>query len=245
MIEENLELLGLTGNEIKIYLVLLKNKELNGSELRRKTKIANSQIYASLDNLIIKGLVTYKKYATGKTYSAVNPSVLKTLAEERQKKIESAIPFLKQLQLETKEETKTAIYEGFQGFKNALHRMVDECPANETVFILGFSNQAYKNEKLAALLRDVNKISIRKKHKFKMILDNRDNKFFQRRKQEGISELRFMGEGYVSPAAIDIFKDSVYIFLWNETPFAFVIENKNVAAGFRSYFEFMWRIAKK
>ncbi len=126
-----------------------------------------------------------------------------------------------------------------------LGSLPEECPNNGALYIIGFSNQAYKNEKLAALLRDVNKISIKKRHKFKMILDNRENKFFEQRKQEKISEMRFMENGFKSPAAIDIFQDIVYILMWDEIPYAFKIRNKNIAECFKIYFDFLWKMAKK
>jgi uncharacterized protein (DUF2235 family) len=123
--------------------------------------------------------------------------------------------------------------------------LANECPSGETICIIGFSNQAYHNEKLARVLEDVNRISIRKKHRFKIILDNKENLFYRGRKEEGISQIRFMGKGFRSPAAIDIFKDSVYILLWDENPYAIVIKNKNIAEGFKVYFEFLWSQAGK
>lgn len=65
------------------------------------------------------------------------------------------------------------------------------------------------------------------------------------REKEKSSEVRYMPEGYISPAAIDIFQDYVYIFLWEEKPFVFMIKNKKIADGFKTYFNFLWKIAKK
>ena len=54
-----------------------------------------------------------------------------------------------------------------------------------------------------------------------------------------------MPKGYISPAAIDIFEDYVYIFLWEEKPFVYMIKNKTIAESFKQYFNFLWKIAKK
>ncbi len=243
--EEELKLMGLTENEIKIYLMLLQNPRANGTQIRQITGIVNSAVYSSIDNLIRKGLIVYQKQATGRLYSALDPETIKTILEEQRKKIESKIPLLKELQRKDHSLTETSVFEGFNGFKTALINLTEECPAGERIDIIGFSNQAYKNEKLAYILYDINKRSIKKKHKFRMILDNKENAFYQERKEEGISEIRFIEKGFKSPAAIDIFQDSVYILLWDEQPYAFVIKNKNIAEGFRTYFEFLWKIAKK
>ena len=242
---ENLKILGLTDNEITVYLAILESGKCSGTQIRKQTGITNSRVYAAIDTLIAKGVITYEKQPKGKVYSALDPGLLKGLMEEKQKKILECIPFLKRLQQKEKAKTETAVFEGLQGFKTALSNLVEECPVGETLLIIGFSNQAYKNEKLAALLRDINKISIKKKHNFKMILDDKSNKFYKRRKEEKISEIRFMGKNFQSPAAIDIFQDKVYILLWDENPYAFTIKNKNIAEGFKTYFYFLWDMAKE
>jgi len=122
---------------------------------------------------------------------------------------------------------------------------VDYLSCPEIIYIIGFSNQAYKNKQLADMLRDVNKISKQKKHKFKMILDNPSNKFFKQRTKEGLSEIEFMQRGFKSPAAIGRFQDQAYILLGDEHPYTIRIRNKNIADGFKTYFDFLWNIAKK
>ena len=77
-----------------------------------------------------------------------------------------------------------------------------------------------------------------------MILDNKDNVFYQGRKKEGISEIKFMKKGFKSPASIDIFQDNVYILLWDEEPYVFTIKNRNIAEGFKIYFNFLWNASK-
>jgi len=242
--EEKLKLLGLTNNEIKIYLLILKLGKCTGSEIRQKSGIANSRVYSAIDTLLQKGIITYEKRAKGKIYSALDPEVIIDVMKERMRKMEEVIPFLKDLQLKEKKETETAVFEGFKGFKSALYKLVEECPVGSTIDIIGFSNQAYKNERLSALLQDVNKMSKKKGHKFRMILDDKNNTFFEQRKKERWGKIKFMENGFRSPAAIDIFGDYVFILLWEETPYAFIIKNRNIAEGFRIYFNFLWKMAK-
>ncbi|MBS3159039.1 DUF2235 domain-containing protein [Candidatus Woesearchaeota archaeon] len=244
MTDNKLNLLGLTRNEIRVYKSILKGA-ITGTQIKKYSAIANSQVYIALGTLITKGLVTYNKTSKGKRYYATDPLIIKKLAEEQSEKIQEVIPYLQQIQQHTIPLTDTAIYEGYAGFKTALYKLAEECPEKETINIIGFSNQAYKNKKLAALLRDVNKISAQKKHKFRMILDNKKNTFYSQRKEEKISNIRFMGRNFTSPAAIDIFQDSVYILLWDEHPYAIVIHNKNISIGFKMYFEFLWKMAKQ
>lgn len=242
---EELMLLGMTGNESKIYIDLLKHPSSSGNEIRKRTSIANSRVYSALDSLIEKGFVTFIVTSRGKSFSSVDPKVLTEIADERKKKLEEILPQLYHLQSKEREKTKSMIFEGFVGFKNAFYKMIKECPNGKTIDIIGFSNQAYKNEQLRLLLSNINTLSIKKKHKFRMILDSKENTFFKDRKLEGISSIRFMNKNFTSPAAIDVFDDKVYIFLWDEEPFAFMIQNKNIARGFKSYFNFLWKISER
>ncbi|NQZ85139.1 MAG: hypothetical protein HRU03_05465 [Nanoarchaeales archaeon] len=242
---EKLKHLGLNNNEIEIYLLLLKQNNLTGQQIRKISNIANSRVYSCLDSLISKGIVTYQITPKHKIFSALPPSTLVDIAESRKREIESIIPELKELESNSSIKTKSAVYEGLSGFKTAFYNMANLCSENETISIIGFSNQAYKNEKLKYILKNVNKISIKKKHKFKMILDSDNNMFAKDRTQEKITELRFMPKGFVSPAAIDIFEDKVYIFMWSENPYVFMIQNEEIAKGFKIYFNFLWNMGTK
>src|SRR3989344_5163483 len=161
MDENILNGLGLTDNEVKVYLSILQLGTCSGTEIRKHTKISNSQVYSALNTLITNGLITYEKRALGKKYTALDPLVIKKI------------------------------------------------------------------------------------HKFKIILDNPENKFFKQRAEEGLSEIKFMRGGFKSPAAIDIFQDYVYILLWDEHPYAIRVKNKDIADGFKTYFDFLWNMAKK
>jgi len=242
---EELKFLGLTDNEIKIYLFLLRNPASSGTQIRRETGVANSRVYASLDNLIKLGIVSFEINQKGKIYLAEDPRVIKDIFKKHVEKVEKVIPELRKMIGDNKSLTTSSMYKGFNGFKNAFYRSVEQSKKKETVLIIGFSNQAYKNEKLRYLLSDVNKKAAKKYNRFKMILDNKDNPFYKDRKFEGISEIRFMNKGFVSPAAINIFSDKVYFFLWDEEPYAFMIQNKNLALGFRNYFNFLWSISSR
>tara|TARA_Y100000034_G_C6901609_1_gene417148 strand:+ start:167 stop:904 length:738 start_codon:yes stop_codon:yes gene_type:complete len=244
--QENLEKLGLTGNEAKIYLFLLKNGEKSTGPIIKQTKIANSRVYESLNSLIDKGLVTYSKQKRGKFFHAADPSKFIENEEEKLKKIQSFIPELKSLQNKDEKETNMAIYEGFDGFKTAFRKIIDDCPREETINILGFSEQPFATESLRVFISNMNLKSSKKKQKLKILLDRSAKETLGKdREKEKYSEVKYMPKGYISPAAIDIFEDYVYIFLWEEKPFVFMIKNKMIAESFKQYFNFLWGTAKK
>ena len=62
-----LEKIGLTKNEIKVYLYLLKSGVSTTGPIMKNLGLSSSRVYASLQELIKKGLVTYFIKTTQKT----------------------------------------------------------------------------------------------------------------------------------------------------------------------------------
>ena len=244
--EKQLEELGLTKNEIAIYLFLLKNGTLTTGPIIKETGIANSRVYESLNSLLKQGLVSYNIQKNSKYFTAEDPKKLLETQEERKKKIESLIPNLLKIKNKENKKTISAIYEGYEGFKTAFKKIIDDCPVGGTISILGFSEQQYAIESLKTFLSNMNLKCVEKKQKLRFILDQ-SSRDWQGKDREKIktNAVRYMPKGYISPAAIDIFDDYVYFFVWEEKPYVFMIKNKKVAESFQHYFEFLWKIAKK
>lgn len=241
-----LEELGLSKNEIKIYLFLLKQGENTTGPIIKETGIANSRVYESINSLINKGFIVYNIQKDGRHFSAAEPKRLLEIEEERKRKVLDLIPELSQLKNSKTFNTNTAVYENYEGFKTAFKKIIDDCPINETIYILGFSEQQFKSESLRLFITNMNLKSAQKKQELKIILDSSARETLGKdREKEKNTEVKYMPKGYISPAAIDIFLDYVYIFLWEEKPFVFMIKNQKIADSFKQYFNFLWKIAKK
>ncbi|RJQ16980.1 TrmB family transcriptional regulator [Candidatus Woesearchaeota archaeon] len=244
--QAELESLGLTKNEAKIYLFLLKNGQRTTGPIIKETGIANSRVYETLHSLISKGLVNYTLQKEGKYFQAASPNALEEREEERKKKIASLMPSLKNLESTQTTPTTSAVYEGFDGFKTAFKKIIDDCPANGTIYIIGFSKHQYATKSLRTFLTNMNLKSAKKKQKLKLIFDRSAKASFGKdREKEKYNEVRYLPQEYMSPAAIDIMQDYVYIFLWEEKPFVYMIKNQKIAESFQQYFNVMWNLAKK
>jgi len=245
--EELVNLFGLTKNEAKIYTYLLKKGSTTTGNIIKDTNIVNSRVYDSLNNLIKKGLVSYTLQKNGKHYNAENPKKFQEIEDEREKKAKAIINDLIRIKPNNNEEINSAVYEGIPGFKTAFEKIVDDCSKGETIYILGFSEQTYAIQSLRNFLIKINKKSVQKQQKLKLILDVLTKKTFGKdRESEKNTEVKYMPKGYISPAAIDIFGEYVYIFLWDKKPYVFMIKSKLIADSFKHYFKFLWTtVAKK
>jgi sugar-specific transcriptional regulator TrmB len=242
--KEQLEELGLTKNESSIYLFLLKKGETTTGSIIKETRIANSRVYESLNALIEKGLVSYNVQKEGKHFIAEDPKKFIEIEEQRKKKIQELVPGLLSLKNSEQKETTTAVYEGYEGFKTAFKKIIDDCAVGGTINILGFSQPEYQSSNLQLFLANANLKSIQKKQKLQVITDVSSKDFQKDIAKAKNTTMKYMPAGYLSPAAMDIFEDYVYIFLWEEKPFVFMIKNKMIAESFKTYFNFLWKIAK-
>ena len=95
MDEKILEEIGLSKNEIKVYLALLKLGKTTSWKLMSETGIQVSALYYCLDNLIKKGLASYSMISNKKHFQAAPPEQLIQLVEGRKKKLEILLPKLK------------------------------------------------------------------------------------------------------------------------------------------------------
>ena len=233
--ERVLEKVGLTRNEAKIFLTLLEHGPLLAGIISRKSGIHRRTVYDSLERLIKKGLVSYIVTNNRKYFEAANPERVMQILKEKEESIADIMPKLLVKYKFSKEKQETVFYKGKNGLKTVFE---DQIAVGKEILILGASPIANKTLKYYF------------------------HWFDKRRKQKGISvrmitqrgavfpkiplcKKRFIPKRYSSPSAINIYGNRVAIILWSEeAPFAILIKNKEIADGYKKYFELMWEVAK-
>ena len=60
-------------------------------------------------------------------------------------------------------------------------------------------------------------------------------------------EAKYLPETHQSPATIYIYGDKTAIIMWLAVgkPFAILVESEEISKSFRSYFNLLWKIAKR
>jgi len=228
----NLKEAGLTENESKVYLALLnKGPSLAGS-ISRKTGLHRRTIYDTVEMLIKKGLVGYILKNNRKIFQASNPKRMLEILEEKQNQISPIIPELLEQYNSTKEKQETNFYKGKEGLKTIFEDQLD----SKEILILGASPRAY--DVLQFYFKWYDKKRKQKKIKSRIIAT--DKKIFNL----PLTEIRYLPEKYTNPLAVNIYDDKTAIILWAKEPIAILIKNKEIAEGYKNYFELMWKIAK-
>ena len=165
-----LKRLGLTNNEIRVYRTLLTRDTSTTGPLLHELGLSSSRIYASLGELVKKGLVSYFMKNNVRYYQAQNPEVLIKYAEEIKKQTERVVSELSQLKKKEESKDYALIFEGFQGFKQAF-RLLLSCTPEDEVYTIGFMLPLHHSRALRAFLKEIDSERNRKKIPMKIILD--------------------------------------------------------------------------
>ena len=119
-----LENIGLTKNEISIYVSLLELGSVRAGAIVDKSGLQNSVVHLGLKKLIQKGFVSFVKEGKVRRFHACDPDNILRYIDEKRKSCEDLIPALIAKQ-EHQERQDAEIFEGINGFKNMLYQFME------------------------------------------------------------------------------------------------------------------------
>ena len=137
MYEAELKELGLTDNEIKVYLILLEHGVLNPTKLAEKTGLHRSYIYDTLERLLDKGIINTVLVNNKKNYQPVDPKALREIFELKLRQLDTILPQLSGLFKSTKEETRIELHRGKRVYRTLIKDLLANIKKNEVVYLLG------------------------------------------------------------------------------------------------------------
>ena len=233
--EQELRQSGLTGNEAKVYMTLLKSSQISGSRLAKKTGLDRSVTYNVLDNLIEKGLVNYVIKDGKKIFSAGKPENLLTPIKEKEDFITSIIPELKKIQKVPEAKGNVEVYDGKEGLKSFT---LDVLRSDE-FYILNATGRIF------TVLEYFGPRIIRegKKKAGIRIIANEESKDTDLMRLN--ADIRFLPKEYTNSATTFIYGDKVAFQIITEKPMIVVIESKTISEGYKKNFELIWKYCSK
>ena len=225
---------GLTENESKVYIALLDLGPSLAGRISRKTGLHRRTVYDVTEMLIKKGLIGYILGNNRRLFQASNPDRLLEIIQEKQNILSPIVSKLHEKYSQVKEKEETNFYKGKAGIKTVFE---DQLNYSE-ILILGASPKAY--EVLQFYFKWYDKKRKTKKIKSRIIAQDKKIKNIP------LSSIKYLPQKYANPVSVNIYGDKVAIILWEASePLAIVIKNKEIAEGYKKYFELMWMIARK
>jgi len=135
MLEADLQDLGLSKNESKVYLTVLELGASFVSSIANKSGISRVNCYYILDNLVKLGIVSSFTQNKIKYYSIESPKILISKQQEKLQKAKKILPELLSITNSLAYKPKIQYYEGLEGIKNIFEDTLSS--KNE---LLGYTN---------------------------------------------------------------------------------------------------------
>ena len=135
------------------------------------------------------------------------------------------------------------MYEGVQGLKAIREELMNSFKPNETLLVLGAPKIA--NERWEGWLLDFHRKRRKNKITMNILYDEDAKKYGDKREKMKLTNVRYLKKVSSSMSWIDIFPDAVLFGIVLENPIAFVVRDKDLAKSFKSYFDILWKTAKK
>lgn len=245
-LKESLKTLGLTDEEIVVYLCALQEGSATALELARLTDIPRTTVYLLIDALTEKGLLSLPDTAIKKRYVPASPDALLKVATKKQhalsqtlKTLEDELPQLKAL-YEVHHHKPVLRY--FTGedvkkiYAEALHegKIYLQCPTLHGGSILGDFRKTYLDGVFTSFA-----------HSFEMVPQSKEGKAYQHEFHSSRNQIRLFPESYTACVDKLLFGDSVaYITYPQDRVQGIVITDKDIAHAEKIQYLTLWERVK-
>ncbi|MCX6750579.1 MAG: hypothetical protein NTZ83_03925 [Candidatus Pacearchaeota archaeon] len=236
---EELQILGLTKNESKVYTALVKLNLASVNEISRKTNVPRVNIYDILESLKSKGLVASITKSNKQFFEPANPERLNELFEQKQKEISNTKKAIQELFEEfnkNSEKKDVALFKGKLGIKSVLKDVL-----NSKTEIINYGSTGKFPETYKEYFDIWEDSRIRNKIKMRIVTSKSIRGKHPKKK---LQEVRYLDLEFTNLTSTFIYENKVAIFTWTGDPVAILIENSELAESYRNYFESLWKTAK-
>jgi sugar-specific transcriptional regulator TrmB len=259
MLKEDLNHLGLTDGEAKVYLSLLKLGSAKVGSIVRDSTISYSKVYDVLQRLSMKGLVSQVVIENIKHFNAVEPYRLHEYIKRKEEElntqkgiIDKIIPQLAEFAKDNRNKKKSSaeIFVGDSGLKTAYEILFSNLSRRskknnnqyEDDVLRFFYPHAGYHEVATPFYSRLYQFQKSKRIKHKGIATSafKNSKHFEEVPKD--FNLRFVN--FPLPGTMDILRDKLLIISWNNIATGILIISEEIAEHFKNYFDRIWEIAK-
>ncbi len=232
-----LQEIGLTENETKIYVSLLKRGSAPASKVAEDLGFDRTTTYYMLLKLQEKGFVSSNIKENVKYFSSTNPEHINELLKQKQKNFENSIADLKKITQTEKKDVKVEVFKGLE----AIHFIYKDGLKTGGEFVgWGIDEQNFYDLDYLHFKQYTKEVDSTRALKEKLIT-------FEGCKTFGAktSEYRFIPKEFFHNIPIAVYGNKTIIIIWEPVITTILIESEDLAKSFRKHFYKLWRSLKK
>lgn len=232
-----LEELGLSGNEIKVYLALLETGSTRAGGIINRTGLPNSVAHLTLGQLVRKGLASFILHENIRFFQAAEPRTLLRFVDEKRLRLETAVSQMLLLQ-KTTDRQEAEIFEGLAGFRTMLYKSIEDAKRGDEYLFFAFScSNPELTEQAYVFYEQFRKERLRRGLVLKGIGSTAARASFRR---TGFDTRTVLFVNYPILENVSICRDKVIMTPWDDRPISFLVTSAQMAASFKGYFYSIW-----
>lgn len=243
--EQELAQLGLTPNEIKIYNTILVLGENTVGPLINKLNMHRQVAYDALKGLEEKNMIVVTTKNNRSYFRIADPQNILNNIKHQEIVAKNLVKEINNKLKGQKRGQEIRVHEGEDAYRNLVMQKEDLQPNNSEYKVVGTLCAEFKEmmSKSGTFERS-NRIRKEKNITTKLILNEKLRQEAKKMSRVN-SEIRFLSPEHTTPTALDIWHDSVVLTSFIGDMFCIEIKNEAFRQSYLSYFDILWKVAKK
>jgi len=245
--EKELQQLGYSLNQAKIYLALLELGQTTVGPIIKKTGLHRQVVYNTLEELEKLDLIQATTKNNRQNFAIIDPRKIIENITKKQNLAEDLLPELLAKQKKGSASQEVKIYEGIEGFQAMHYNNIKNTPVNGEYLVLSAgadrwvpimeaNNFIYKYEKLR-LDKNI-QIRLLSYEDMRPNWDKIKDVYGQGEKNKKF--VRYLPKSFNNPVGIQIYTDRVALISYIDPLIVVEIKNMHFVRIFRQYFENLW-----
>jgi len=242
-----LEQLGLSNKEAKLYLASLELGKAKASDLANYTDINRGTVYDVAKTLFRHGLMSTVQQGRITYFVAHSPEDFVARMNERVKRAQELLPEIDSVMRTKYHRPKLRFYEGIDGLK-AIYKETLKCQSKKMLQFVSVKEVFESVGKDFA--KDYVARRIRRHIQLKAINDRQGEINDKKEGYSSHTDAKLLRESRVAPAGVSfpsivmVYDDSVALISTKKENFGFIMESRESAAMMSFLFEVLWNISR-
>ncbi len=240
---DTLQELGLTRNEARVYLAVVRSSGMAASDAAAITGINRPNIYDIFKKLESKGFVGSFRLNNKTNYKAMGVAGVQSVMEEKLMQLKALAAELEQQEGEDKE-CEVAVFSG-RRILRVLQNDINETKLKEKFkesVAFGVDDRKFMGLDKVVMTRFFE--AMKENGLTERVIVDCGNDFFPG-PQETTEYRSLPGHYFDSHTSIVVYGHKVGIVIFSETPFLILVKSRRFAQSHLHHFEFLWKMAKK
>jgi sugar-specific transcriptional regulator TrmB len=247
----DLQKIGLTDGEVKLYSALLDLGESTRTELAKISGISPSKIYDVANRLLEKGLISSVKKNKVIHFKAANPKRIRNFLENKEKEIikekdlvNEILPQLLMKYSKSENDPSIEVFYGWEGMKTVYWDIADTLKKNEINYVVGAS-LGQNSKKADFFYNQYFKKVKHKGYKQKIVFNENVKDHLERTEyyeKSSLHEVKYLYNDTFTE--FNFYNDTLLIIMLFNNPLIIRIKSKEAANSFKNYFYTIWKQAK-